>query len=141
MTEFIQNYETCQREKLNRIRAKEQPIITDTPVNPNDKIAMDIFGPLTKTKQGNQFILYIQDQLTKYLVLVLLKDQTTNSIINELLDHYVYIFSPPESILTDMGRNFVCKLMNTFEGALKIRHIKTTSFHLQSDLSNEHMLY
>ena len=118
VTEFIQNCETCQREKLNRIRAKEHPVITDTLVNPNDKIA--IFGPLTKTKRGNQFILSIQDQLTKYLVLIPLKDQTTNSIINELLDHYVHIFSTPKSILIDMGRNFVCRLMDTFEKAFKI---------------------
>ena len=103
---------------------------------------MDIFGPLIKTKQGNQFILSTQDQLTKYLVLIPLKDQTANLIINELLDHYVYIFSTPKSILTDMVRNFVCKLVDTFEEAFKIRHIKTTSFHPQSngDFSNEHML-
>ena len=94
---------------------------------------MDIFGPLIKTKQGNQFILSTQDQLTKYLVLIPLKDQTANLIINELLDHYVYIFSTPKSILTDMVRNFVCKLMDTFEEAFKIRHIKTTSFHPQSN--------
>ena len=137
VTEFIQNCEICQQEKLNRIRAKEQPIITDTPLNPNDKIAMDIFGPFTKTKRGNQFILSIQDQLTKYFILIPLKDQTANSIINELLDHYVYIFSAPKSILTDMGRNFVCKLMDIFEKAFKIRHIKTTSFHPQYNGSLE----
>lgn len=137
VTEFIRNCETCQQEKLNRIRAKEQPIITDTPLNPNDKIAIDIFGTLTKTKRGNQFILSIQDQLTKYLILIPLKDQTANSIINELLDHYVYIFSAPKSALMDMGRNVVCKLMDTFEKAFKIQHIKTTSFHPQSNGSLE----
>ena len=114
-----------------------EPIITDTPVDPNDKITMDIFGPLTETKKANQFILSIQDQLTKYLVLIPLKDQTANSIINELFDHYVYIFSAPKSILTNMGRNFVCKLMDTFEKVFKIRHIKTTSFHPQSNGSLE----
>lgn len=135
--EFVKNCETCQREKLVRIRQKEEAVITDTPVEPNQKIAMDIFGPLTKTKKGNQFILSIQDQLTKYLVLVPLKDQQANSIISELLEHYVYIFSAPKQILTDQGANFVCKLMETFEQAFKIQHIKTTSFHPQSNGSLE----
>ena len=64
---------------------------------------MDIFGPLTKTEKGNQFILSIQDQLTKYLILTPLKDQQANSIINSLLEHYSYIFSTPKTILTDQG--------------------------------------
>ena len=63
--DFVGQCETCQTEKLTRVRPKETPVITDTPLEPNDKIAMDIFGPLTKTKRENQFILSIQDQLTK----------------------------------------------------------------------------
>ncbi|CAK9825385.1 Retrovirus-related Pol polyprotein from transposon 412 [Anthophora retusa] len=137
VTEFIGNCETCQREKLVRIRQKEDAVITDTPLEPNTKIAMDIFGPLSKTKRGNQFILSIQDMLTKYLILIPIKDQQANSIINELLDHYVYIFSAPRQILTDQGTNFVCKLMETFEQAFKIKHVKTTSFHPQSNGSLE----
>ena len=137
VTKFIQNCETCQRKKLNRIRAKEQTIITDTPVNPNDEIVMDIFGPVIKTKQSNQFILSIQDQLTKYLILIPLKDLTASSIINELLNHHVYIFCAPKSILTDMEQNFARKLVDTFVKAFKIGHIKTTSIHPQSNRSLE----
>lgn len=135
--EFVKQCEICQQEKLTRIRGKEQAVIPDTPIDPNDKISMDIFGPLTKTKRGNQFILSIQDQLTKYLVLVPLKDQQAQSIIDQLLEHYIYIFSAPRTILTDQGTNFVSKLMETFEQAFKIKHIKTTSFHPQSNGSIE----
>jgi hypothetical protein len=138
VTKFIRNCETCQRKKLNRIRSKEQTIITDTPVNLNDEIAMDIFGPVTKIKQGNQFILSIQDQLTKYLILIPLKDLTASLIIKELLDHYVYIFCAPKSILTDMEQNFACKLVGIFQKAFKIQHIKITSFHPRSNGSLEH---
>lgn len=50
---FIKNCDACQKKKLTRIRPKEIPIISDTPLQPNDKIAMDIIGPMTKTKRGN----------------------------------------------------------------------------------------
>jgi transposase InsO family protein len=133
---FINACETCQQEKLTRIRSKETPIIPDIPINPNNKIAMDIFRPLTKTKNGNQFILSIQD-VTKYLVLIPLQNQQANSIINQLLKHYIYLFSAPKTILTDNGTNFVSKLMDAFENAFKIKHIKTTSFHPQSNGSIE----
>ncbi|KAK9296901.1 hypothetical protein QLX08_009211 [Tetragonisca angustula] len=127
VTEYIKNCKTCQTNKLTRIRPREEALISDTPENPNDKIALDIIGPLKLTRKGNQFILSIQDSLTKYLILIPLPDQKADTIINELLEHYIYIFSSPKHILTDQGRNFVCKLMDSFEKAFKIKHIKTTS--------------
>ena len=54
-------------------------------------------------------------------------------MINALLEHYIYIFSAPKTILTDQGQNFVSELMLKFEEAFKIKHIKTTSFHSQSN--------
>jgi hypothetical protein len=38
----IKHCDTCQRQKLTRIRSKKEPVITDTPLEPNDTIAMDI---------------------------------------------------------------------------------------------------
>lgn len=135
--EWINHCEICQKEKLTRTRRKEEPTIPDTPIESNEKIAMDIFGPLTKTKKGNQFILSVHDELTKYLVLVPLKDQRTETIWNGLLDHYIYVFSTPKKILTDRGQNFVSNLMRKYEEAFKIKHITTTAFHPQSNGSLE----
>lgn len=98
---------------------------------------MDLLGPLKKTKKGNQYILSIHDELTKYLILVPLKTQQTETIWNALLNHYIYIFSPPKKILTDRGQNFISSLMQQYEDAFKIKHIKTTSFHPQSNGSLE----
>ncbi|CAK9821240.1 Retrovirus-related Pol polyprotein from transposon 17.6 [Anthophora retusa] len=63
--QYIETCDTCQRAKLTRIRPREEPCISDTPLNPNDKIAMDILGPLQRTKKGNQYILSIHDEMTK----------------------------------------------------------------------------
>ena len=98
---------------------------------------MDLIGPMPKTTRGNQYILSIHDDLTKYLVLVPLKTQRTESIIDALLHHYIYIFSAPKTILTDQGQNFISELMEKFEEAFKIKHIKTASFHPQSNGSLE----
>lgn len=51
--DLIQNCDVCQKEKLVRIRPKEEPVISDTPLNPNDKIAMDTIRPTTKNKETN----------------------------------------------------------------------------------------
>lgn len=135
--EFIKNCVASQKQKLVRIRTKEISVIPQTPTEPNEKIAMDIIGPMPKTKRGNQYILSIHDDLTKYLILIPLKTQRTESIIDALLNHYIYIFSAPKTILTDQGQNFISELMTKFEEAFKIKHIKTTSFHPQSNGSLE----
>jgi hypothetical protein len=64
---------------------------------------MDILGPLPKTKKGYQYILSIHDELTRYLILVPLKMQQTESVWDALLEHYIYIFTAPKKILTDQG--------------------------------------
>ncbi|XP_076384175.1 uncharacterized protein LOC143262195 [Megalopta genalis] len=61
---YIKTCDICQRNKLTRIRPSEEAILTDTPTNLNDKIAMDIVGPLSLTNKGNQLILSIQEYLT-----------------------------------------------------------------------------
>ena len=60
--------------KLTRIRPKVEVVIPDIPVEPNYKIAMNIFGPLPLTTKGNEYILTIQDMLKKYLLLILMKN-------------------------------------------------------------------
>ena len=56
-----------------------------------------------------------------------------NSIIEALIDHYIYTFGAPKTILSDQGSNFLSELMTQFENASSVRHIKTTAFHPQSN--------
>lgn len=64
--------------------------------------------------------------MTKYLILVPLKNQRTESIWQGLLDHCI---ASSKKILTDRRQNFISDLMQKYEKAFKIKHIKTTSFH------------
>ena len=135
--DYVRTCKTCQTQKLTRIRPTKIPTMTDTPTEPNDKIVMNIFGPLRKTRKKNEYILSIQDMLTKYLILIPIPNPKAETIISKLIEHYIYIFSSPKHILTNQGSNFVCKLMSEFERTFQIKHIKTTAFHPQSNASLE----
>ena len=130
---YIKRCPVCQLQKTVRIKRQCEAIIPDTPVNPNDKIAMDIFGPLPVTLSGNEYILSIQDMLTKYLTLIPLKNIASENIIEGLFDYYIYLFGAPRNILTDQGQNFVSDLIQNFENMFRIKHIKTTAYHPQSN--------
>ena len=54
-----------------------------------------------------------------------------------MIENYIYTFGVPKTILSDQGSNFLSELMTQFKNALKIRHIITTAFHLQSNRNIE----
>ena len=62
----------CMKCNLNKVRkrTKNEMSITDTPHRSFDKIAMDIVGQYPKTSSGNEYVLTIQNLLTKYVVLI-----------------------------------------------------------------------
>ena len=66
-------------------------------------------------------------------------NETAESIIIELIEHYVYIFGAPKTIMTNQGQNFLLELMQQLEEALNIQHDKTTAFHPQSEGDIERM--
>lgn len=108
-------------------------IITDTPGATFDKVAMDIMGPLPITIEGNQYILTIQDLLTKYSVAVPLKEATSLSIADAITKHFICIYGAPKAILTDQGTNFLSALMRSLTKKFNIQHFKTTAYHPQSN--------
>ena len=104
----VERCPVCQLQKTTRIKNQSEAVIPDTPIDLNDKISMDIFGPLPTTLTGN------------------------NSIIEGLFDHYIHMFGAPKHILTDQGANFVSEVVQNFETLFRIRHIKTSTYHHQT---------
>ena len=71
--------------------------------------------------------------LTKYLILAILKNAESETIIEGLFDHYICTFGSPKNILSDRGQNFVSKLIRSFKNLFRIKHITTTTHHPQSN--------
>ena len=105
----IKNCEDCQRNKLKRKKTKQAMVITDTPGKTFDKIAMDIVGPFNITKNNNRYILSIQDHLSKFIILVCLKDQIAESVSDAFIKRIICIFGCPKIVLTHRGANFTSK--------------------------------
>ncbi|EFN86744.1 Retrovirus-related Pol polyprotein from transposon 412, partial [Harpegnathos saltator] len=107
----IQQCLQCQLKKLVRVKTKQSMIITDIPEWTFDKIAMNIVRPLPRTKTGNEYILIMQDQLSKFYLAVPLLDQTAATIADKFVKRFITISGPPKAVLTDQGRNFISDLM------------------------------
>lgn len=81
-------------------------IITGTPGISFDKVEMDKVDPLPITKTGHEYILTMQDQLSKFSIAVPLIDMLASTIADALIKRLIYILGLLRLILTDQGKNF-----------------------------------
>ena len=95
-------------------------IIVKAPLNPLPvikepftRIAMDLFGPLDRTKAGNKYILVLMDYATKWSEYFALRNVTSETIVNCLIEVTARIGIPKE-LLTDKGSNFISKVMKKY---------------------------
>lgn len=130
---YIKHCEVCQKNKVTNQKVQQPMVITSTSSRPFKKISLDIVGPLITTLRGNNYILTMQDDLTKYSLGVALLDHRANTVAEVFVTHFVCVHGLPSSILTDQGTEF---LSNTFTAVCKLLNInklKTSPFHPQTN--------
>ncbi|XP_072182290.1 uncharacterized protein [Diadema setosum] len=131
VSEYIRTCEPCQKTSSKRggkVPMVQVPIIGE----PFQRIALDIVGPLPKSKKGNMYILVICDYSTRYPEAIPLRSTNADKIADELIKLFSRV-GVPQEILTDQGSNFMSKLMVQVCESLGIRKIRTSPYHPQSN--------
>ena len=124
--------EVCRRSAGRRdwIRAEMIPM---PPIEkPFQRIAMDIVGPLPRSRAGNKYILTICDYATHYPEAIPLPSTEAERIAKELVKLFACV-SIPDEILSDQGTNFMSTLLQEIYQTLHIKRIRTTPYHPQTD--------
>jgi hypothetical protein len=104
------------------------------PVNaPFDSVAMDTLGQLPKTRYENRFLLVIADRYSNITRTVPLRVTTALTVAQAFCYHWVFVYGPPVSLLTDNGPRFVAKFIQVACAELGIKKMFTTAYHLQTN--------
>jgi hypothetical protein len=77
--------------------------------------------------------LTFQDELSKYTVAIPIQHQDAETVTKIFVENVVLKFGIPQTILTDQGSNFLSELFANTCKLLKIKKIKTTAYHPQSN--------
>ena len=129
--EHCRSCEQCQRgAKAIRQRAPLQPL--PTMEEPFKRIAIDIVGPLRRTKRGNKYILTMMDFATRYPEAIPLRRTDATTVAEALCETFARL-GLPEEILSDQGSNFTSGLMKRVTELLQIHQLKTSPYHPQTD--------
>ena len=100
--------------------------------SPFERIAMDIVGPLPRSRSGNRFVLVVCDYATRWPEAVPLKSIDAGHVAEELMVLFSRVGVPKE-ILTDQGSNFTSQLLKEVYWLLSIKLIRTSPYHSQTD--------
>ena len=105
-----------------------RPVITE----PYDEIALDIIGPLPRSKQGYRFALTAICMASRWPEVYPLKNTEAESIANALIE-FLSTNGIPSKILTDQGSQFMSKIMTQTCQILGITHITTVPYRPQGN--------
>lgn len=134
---YIRECATCQANKSSNRTAREPMTITTTASRPFEKIYMDIVGPLTKSYNGNVFILTLQDDLSKFAWAAPMPNHEANTVAKFFVTQFVCLHGLPQSLVTDCGTEFLSKVFKEVCQLLKIKQTSTSPYHPQSNGSLE----
>ena len=99
---------------------------------PFERIAMDVVGPLPRSRRGHQYILVVCDYATRYPEAMALRKVDAGSVADQLIQLFARVGIPRE-ILSDQGTNFMSQLLKELYNLLNIRPIRTSPYHPQTD--------
>ena len=89
---------------------------------------MDILQ-LPKSREGFRYILLCVESLTRFPEMILLRDQSAQSIAEALYREIFTRYGPPETLLSDRGANFLSKIVKELSALFGVKRIHTASYN------------
>ena len=126
----------CNKNKRANVKAKASMKLHCASF-PMERVHLDVLGPLKTSQSGNNYILVMVDQFTKWVELVPLKQQTAVETAKAAVDSFFSRFGIPMFIYTDNGSNFVSNLFVELCRLLEINKQKTTPYRPASNAQVE----
>lgn len=97
------------------------------------QVAFDIQTITPRSGQGNIKVVAFIDVFTRYVRAVPIKDEKAETIAQKLLDEWIAIFGPMETLLSDGGTNLVGNVVSALTSMLGIGRVQTYPLHPQAN--------
>ena len=122
----------CAKERLS-LRKHSKFLKLFPAQRPLEFVAIDILGPLPRTKNGNKYLAVITDRYSKFVQTVPLRNVTAWTLAKAFCDHWAFVFGPPKYLLSDNGGQFISKFFQSVCNILGTRNLFTTAYHPQTN--------
>ena len=92
----------------------------------NQRVHIDLFGPLKTTSTGKKYIFVATYAFSKYAELAPIDDKTAPNVARVLFDRWVCHFGTPLEITSDNGLEFCNQVSKELFKLLQIKHTHTS---------------
>lgn len=127
---LVRSCEQCQTKKHSMI-PKSPLSITDTASETFDRIHMDL-AQFPESHSGNQYVLTVQDDLSKFMWCFPLPDKSAYTVARVLVEKLFLPYHFPKFLVSDCGREFENEVQKSVCNLLKIKHVTSAPYHHQS---------
>ena len=115
------------------MRKRTNPLALFPATEPLRDLSIDILGPLTRTKRHFRFVLVITDRFTKLTQAVPLRKINALNVAIAFVEHWVFKYGPPRTLISDNGRQFASKFFLRVCGYVGLSNIFTSTYHPQTN--------
>lgn len=133
--QFIITCETCKSCKApNTVLRPPMGKQTSSSISRTwQKLYVDFLGPYPRSKYGNCYIFIVMDHLSRFVLLEAMRDATAANACKFLEQRVFAVFSVPESLVSDNGKQFTSKSFSDLMNKYGIRHTYTPKHHPQAN--------
>ena len=139
-TDINKHIQKCKKCIVTSKNTNAPPVVVGTLPQctaPNQRVHLDLFGPLRSSNSSKNYILAMTDAFTKYVELVALPNKEAETIAEAVFNHYICRHGIMLETLTDNGREFRNKLSKKLSELLRINQRFTTPYHPQCNAQVE----
>ena len=127
MSSFVKGCMECNKNKKATVMVRH-PLLSYYAGAPMERVHLDFIGPLPRTEQGNEHILMMVDQFTKWVECVRLLSQTAEETAKAAVNQFFSRFGCRFQVFTDQGGNFESTLFRAICEMLHIHKSRTIPY-------------
>ena len=133
---YIKCYHICQLSRNDKLPMRQSKTRINLNYRPLSRLSMDL-KVMPRSYKNHNYTLCITDEVTNYLITILLYQSRSEEIGNALIKNVVSKYCVPDYIIMDQDSAFMSSLMNYLFKKLDIR-IKTVAPYNHQSLQAEH---
>ena len=130
--DVIQHIRGCRRCQERRTDDRPQPhLLTPLPQCSaiNQRVHVDLFGPLKTSDSGKKYVLVMTDAFSKYVEIFATPNKEAETVSLAIFNRWICRFGCPLEIVSDGGKEFVNKISQELYKLIGVKHSSTTAYN------------
>jgi len=100
---------------------------------PWELVCIDIWGPVTRSRSGNRYVLTVIDAFSKWALAIPLPTKDASTVASRLWGNVFSVFGMPVRIHTDQGKEFCNDILKEMVDLFGIDKSTTSAYHPQGN--------